>query len=251
MLAGIGPTGSAANHERPLLWQDTFEGPAGSFPDPASWTAELGGGGWGNEELQTYTDAAENVALDGDGHLVLSARAGSQAEWTSARITTSGKRTARYGLFQVRAKLPSGDGIWPAAWTLGQDIQDIGWPRCGEIDMIESIGDATTALQTVHGPRVDSAHWQSGFVTAVARPLSADFHNYSADWTEDRITFAIDGEVTGVVHAGDAPADGIWPFTGPQYILLNVAVGGRLPGPPNASTPPVASMVVDWVRVYG
>jgi beta-glucanase (GH16 family) len=251
VLAGMGLTGSAAEQERPLLWQDLFNGPAGSFPDPAIWTPELGGGGWGNEELQTYTDAPENVALDGEGHLVLSARAGDQAEWTSARITTLGKRTARHGLFQIRARLPSGTGIWPAAWTLGQNIQQVGWPQCGEIDIIESIGDATTAWQTVHGHRGNSTDWQSGVVTPMDRPLSEDFHTYSADLTEDRITFAIDGKVTGVVQTGDAPADGTWPFTGPQFLLLNVAVGGRMPGPPNASTPRVASMVVDWVRVYG
>lgn len=250
VLVAILLTSSADEHERPLLWQDMFNGPAGSLPDPAIWTAELGGGGWGNEELQTYTDASENVALDGEGHLVLSARAGDQAAWTSARITTFGKRTARHGLFEVRARVPSGAGIWPAAWTLGENIQYVGWPRCGEIDIIESIGDATTALQTVHGPGGDSRNWQRGAVTPVDQPLAEDFHTYSADWTEDRVTFAIDGEVTGVVQMSDVPADGTWPFTGPQYLLLNVAVGGRLPGPPDASTPRVASMAVDWVRVY-
>ena len=251
VVAGTGVTSSTDGHERPLLWQDQFDGPAGSFPDSAIWTAELGGGGWGNEELQTYTDNSDNVALDGDGHLVLSARAGSQGDWTSARITTFGKRTARHGLFEVRARLPSGAGIWPAAWTLGQNIQDVGWPRCGEIDLIESIGDATTAWQTVHGPRRDATRWQSGVVTPVAKPLSDDFHIYSADWTEEHITFAIDGVATGVVRPEDAPVDGTWPFAGPQFLLLNVAVGGSMPGAPNASTPRVASMVVDWVRVYG
>jgi beta-glucanase (GH16 family) len=249
VLAGLGPNAGATAPERPLLWQDSFGGPAGSFPDPAIWTAELGGGGWGNQELETYTDAADNVALDGAGHLVVSARAGDLG-WTSARITTSGKRTTRYGLIEVRAKIPSGTGIWPAAWMLGQNIEQVGWPRCGEIDLIESVGDTTTALQTVHGPKADATRWQRGVTTPRARPLSADFHTYSVDWTAEQITFAIDGVVTGVVRTADVPADASWPFTEPQYLLLNVAVGGTLPGPPDASTPRVASMVVDWVRVH-
>ncbi len=120
-----------------LAWHDEFAGPAGSSPDPLVWTAQLGGGGWGNGELQTYTDAPENVALDGAGHLVISARATTTGSggtaWTSARISTAGKRTAGHGLFQVRARVPSGAGIWPAAWTLGQDSDQVGWPRFGEM----------------------------------------------------------------------------------------------------------------------
>jgi beta-glucanase (GH16 family) len=239
-----------ARHGRRLVWEDRFAGPAGAFPDRASWTAELGAGGWGNGELQTYTDAPENVALDGEGHLVLSARIGDDGGWTSARVITAGKRTATHALVEVRAKLPSGTGIWPAAWTLGQDIADVGWPRCGEIDLIETVGDARLALQTAHGPRGESGHWQSGPVVPVPAALSADFHTYSAECAEDRITFALDGVVTGVVHRDDVPADGRWPFAGPQYVLLNVAVGGSLPGPPDATTPAVASLVVDRVRLY-
>jgi beta-glucanase (GH16 family) len=247
-LVLTGLTGCSGEEERPLVWEDQFDGPAGSFPDRSSWTAELGGGGWGNNEVQTYTDAPENVALDGDGHLVLSARVGDTGEWTSARITTFGRRVAHGGLVEVRAKLPAGAGIWPAAWTLGQDIQEVGWPRCGEVDLVESVGDAGEALQTVHGPRADSGRWQRGVRTPVPEPLSAGFHTYSADRTGDRIVFAVDGRETGTVSTGDLPADGTWPFDGPQYLLLNVAVGGDLPGPPDASTPRVASMVVDWVR---
>lgn len=236
--------------DRRLIWQDEFGGPAGAFPDRASWSAELGAGGWGNEELQTYTDAAANVALDGNGHLVLSARAEDDGGWTSARITTSGRRTVCCGLVDVRARVPAGVGVWPAAWTLGQDIEQVGWPGCGEIDLVESVGNATVALQTVHGPCGESARWQRGPITSVRAPLSEDFHTYTADCTHDRITFAIDGTVTGAVSADDIPADGGWPFAGPHYLLLNVAVGGSLPGPPDGSTPPVASMVVDRVRMY-
>jgi len=231
-----------------VVWEDQFAGPAGAFPDRASWTAELGGGGWGNRELQTYTDAPENVRLDGEGHLVISARRDGAGRWTSARITTWGRRTARTGRFEVRARLPAGSGLWPAAWTLGQDIQQVGWPRCGEVDLVESVGDARTALQTVHGPRGADGHWQAGVRTAAVRPLSEAFHTYRADCAHDRVTFAIDDRVTGVVTVDDVPADGSW-WAGEQYLLLNVAVGGDLPGPPDGTTAPVADLVVDWVRI--
>ena len=236
-----------------LSWHDEFDGPAGAFPDASIWTADLGGGGWGNEELQTYTDEPRNVALDGRGHLVVSARADEGPEglrWTSARLTTSGKRAAGPGLFQVRARVPSGTGIWPAAWTLGQDIDQVGWPRCGEIDLIEAVGETTTALQTVHGGHPDSTHWQRSVATEVARPLAESFHTYSALWSERSVTFAVDDRVTGVVTAQEACGTDAWPFTGPQFVLLNVAVGGTLPGPPDASTPRVAALTVDWVRVF-
>lgn len=239
--------------ERALLWEDNFDGAAGSFPDQSSWSPETGGGGWGNEELQTYTADPTNVALDGQGHLVITARAtgeGDQTAWTSARITTFGKRTFTYGRIEVRAHIPSGAGIWPAAWMLGQNIQDVGWPRTGEIDIIESIGDATKALQTLHGPRADDSHWYDTTTTPMDRPLSEDFHTYSAEWTPEGITFAIDGQVTATKTPENIPEGAQWPFTDPQYILLNVAVGGRLPGPPDAATPRTAPMLVDWVRAY-
>lgn len=254
LLAGVSALSCCSADAAPApIWADEFDGAAGSFPDRSIWTAELGGGGWGNEEQQTYTDSPDNVALDGDGHLVITARATGPAEkpqWTSARITTFGKRTATRARFEVRALVPSGTGLWPAAWTLGQNIQQVGWPSCGEIDLIESVGDATRALQTVHGARADGAHWEQSVVTAVDDPLSDAFHTYSAEWTADGVTFAVDGQVTGSVHQADLAEGATWPFTGPQYVLLNVAVGGRLPGPPDASTPRTASMVVDWVRVY-
>ncbi|MFQ1000500.1 glycoside hydrolase family 16 protein [Modestobacter sp. SSW1-42] len=249
--AGCGVTPEDSG--RALVWEDDFDGPAGSFPDAASWSPETGGGGWGNEELQTYTSEPANVGLDGAGNLVITARAqgeGAQTRWTSARITTFGKRTFQFGRVEVRAHVPSGAGIWPAAWTLGRNIQDVGWPRSGEIDVIESIGDARTALQTLHGPRGDGGHWYETTSTPVDRPLSAGFHTYSAEWTAEGITFGIDDRTTGTLTPADVPEGGTWPFTAPQYLLLNVAVGGRLPGPPDATTPRRAPMLVDWVRVY-
>ncbi|MGY1987066.1 glycoside hydrolase family 16 protein [Blastococcus sp. SYSU DS0669] len=253
LVAGLAGCGADRSDDRALLWAEEFDGPAGSPPDPDVWSPELGGGGWGNEELQTYTAERANLALDGEGNLAITARATGPADdplWTSARVTTFGARTFHHGRIEVRAKVPSGNGIWPAAWTLGQDIQRVGWPACGEIDLIESIGPATEALQTVHGPRPDGTNWMQSVVTPVDEPLSEEFHVYGADWSADRITFSIDGRTTGTASRADVPDGGTWPFDSPQYVLLNVAVGGRLPGPPDASTPRTATMLVDWVRVY-
>ncbi|MGY1846800.1 MULTISPECIES: glycoside hydrolase family 16 protein [unclassified Blastococcus] len=253
LVGGVGGCGEDRPDGKRLLWADEFDGPAGALPDPEVWTPELGGGGWGNDELQTYTGDPLNVALDGDGHLQLTARAtgpDDDRRWTSARITTFGAQTFFEGRIEVRAQVPSGAGIWPAAWTLGQDIQQVGWPACGEIDLIESIGDAREALQTVHGPRPDGTNWLKTIATPVDDPLSEDFHVYGADWSSDRITFFIDDQVTGTVTRDDVPEGAAWPFDSPHYVLLNVAVGGRLPGPPDASTPQKATMLVDWVRVY-
>ncbi|WP_380170284.1 glycoside hydrolase family 16 protein [Kineococcus sp. DHX-1] len=235
-----------------LSWQDDFDGASGTAPDSRTWTPELGGGGWGNEELQTYTDAPENVSLDGRGHLVITARRSSfdPSVWTSARITTFGKRTTRHGRVEVRAKVPSGQGIWPAAWTLGQNIQDVGWPASGEIDLIESVGTGREALQTAHGARRDGSRWLQTFRSPRGESLSEDFHVYGVEWSSERLQFSIDGRETGVLFRSDLPDDEVWPFDAPQYVLLNVAVGGNLPGAPDATTPPEAPMLVDWVRAY-
>lgn len=193
------------------------------------------------------------MALDGEGHLQVTARATGPADdprWTSARITTFGARTVFHGRIEVRARVPSATGIWPAAWTLGADIQQVGWPACGEVDLIESIGDAGEALQTAHGPRPDGTNWLRTITTPVDEPLSEDLHVYAAEWSADRITVSIDDRVTGAVTRDDVPEGGAWPFDSPKYVLLNVAVGGRLPGPPDASTPRTATMLADWVRTY-
>ncbi|NYD23904.1 family 16 glycosylhydrolase [Kineococcus aurantiacus] len=242
-----------ATPARKLVWEDDFDGPAGAAPDPSNWTPEHGGGGWGNGELQTYTDDIANLAVDGAGNLVITARAlttGAGTSWTSARITTFGKRTVTNGRVEVRAKVPRGQGIWPAAWTLGQNIQDVGWPACGEIDVVESIDDATEVLQTVHGRRADGERWYRTLTEPVSAPLSEDFHVYAADWTPDAVVFSVDGRTTGQVRRSDLGGDEKWPFDAAQYVLLNVAVGGRLPGYPDDTTPTTASMLVDRVSLY-
>ncbi|TXR56294.1 glycoside hydrolase family 16 protein [Quadrisphaera setariae] len=249
------PTSTALPEAGELVWSDDFDGAAGTALDRRDWAYDLGGGGWGNGELQTYTDDVANAALDGQGNLAITARlvsgtaGGSDQRWTSARVTTFGLHTLSAGRVEVRAKVASGRGIWPAAWTLGQDIQTVGWPACGEVDVIEAVNDAGQCLQTVHGPDATGQRWYETVSTPQPAPLSEAFHTFAADVDDERVLFALDGVVTGSVERS-ALADGRrWPFGGPQYLLLNVAVGGQLPGPTDASTPTAATMLVDWVRL--
>ena len=133
---------------RQLAFDDEFEGPAGSPPDAAKWTYDRGGSGWGNDELQYYTDSTRNAALDGSGALVISVRAERQhgRKYTSARLKTLGRFAQAYGHFEARIRIPQGQGIWPAFWLLGSDMDAVGWPQCGEIDVMENIGREPTLV---------------------------------------------------------------------------------------------------------
>src|ERR1051326_6211872 len=136
-----------------LVWSDEFEGPPGSPPDRARWTYDRGKTGWGNRELENYTDSTANASLDGEGNLVIQAIADAAGEYTSARLKTQGLATFTYGRIEARIKIPFGQGIWPAFWMLGEDIPTAGRPRCGEIDIMENIGkEPATVHGTVHGP---------------------------------------------------------------------------------------------------
>lgn len=141
-----------------LLAADEFDGPAGSAPNSAVWRYDLGAGGWGNGELQTYTDSRRNAALDGAGNLVITARREADGSFTSARLKTEGTSTAQYGRIEARIRIPRGQGIWPALWMLGADIGSVGWPACGEIDVMENVGYEPTVVHgTVHGPGYSGA----------------------------------------------------------------------------------------------
>ena len=257
LLTGCMPfsaTGGARAQK--LLWSEDFNGAAGVPPSATTWTAETGGNGWGNQELETYTANQENVSLDGDGHLTITARRekyagkdGIPRDWTSARITTLGKHAFQYGRIEVRAKMPSGQGFWPAAWTMGTSIQKIGWPACGENDIVETVNQARHVSQSIHGPKGAGHDWILTHDTATSGATSG-FHTYGADWKPDSMTFLVDGKVTGVVTPKDLAPGQSWPLNSRQYLLLNVAVGGNHPGAPDGSTPDQASMKVDWIRVY-
>jgi beta-glucanase (GH16 family) len=238
-------------NEWKLVWSDEFNGPENSPPDPTKWTYDTGAGGWGNQELETYTDKHENVSHDGAGHLVIRALKTASGDFTSARIKTLGKFAIQYGKIEARIKIPYGQGMWPAFWMLGDNIKSAGWPKCGEIDVMENIGKQPTLVHgTVHGPGYSGAQGiTSQYALPGSPPLSDDFHIYAVEWSRNRIRFFIDGKRYFTVRPVLLPDDAPWVYNRPFFLLLNLAVGGGWPGNPDATTVFPQDMLVDWVRV--
>ncbi len=233
-----------------LAWSDEFEGPAGQLPDPAKWAFDIGTD-WGNAQLEFDTDRPENVSLDGSGNLAITARRESYqgSAYTSGRIKTQGLFEQAYGRFEARIRLPTGQGIWPAFWMLGNDIDAVGWPQCGEIDIMEYRGqEPSLVLGTVHGPGYSASAGVTGRYALSGARFDTGFHVFSIEWTDEDIKWFVDGEHYHTVGPGDT--GGEWVFDHPFFILLNVAVGGGFVGPPNESTSFPQTMLVDWVRVY-
>lgn len=231
-----------------LDWADEFEGDA---LDARKWMPEVAGHGFGNNEMQFYTERRENVRVEG-GWLVIEARkeAYQGKQYTSARLKTAGLVERQYGRFEARIKVPRGQGIWPAFWMLGADIGKVGWPRSGEIDIMENIGKEPGIVHgTVHGPGYsgDKAFGGPSKLPAGQR-YADDFHVFAVEWEPGEIRWYRDGE-----HYHTARPDtvkGEWPFEHPFFMLLNLAVGGYWPGYPDASTVFPQQMLVDYVRVY-
>jgi len=242
-----------------LVWSDEFEGPSGALLDATKWTFETGGGGWGNQELETYTDRARNASLDGDGALAIQAFRetftggdGITREYTSARLKTQAKFEQAYGRFEARLKIPRGQGLWPAFWMLGADIPTVGWPRCGEIDIMENIGrEPSTVHGTVHGPGYSGANGiGASFTLPGGARFADDFHVFAVEWEPAAIRWYVDGALYQTRTPADLPAGQRWAFDHPFFLLLNVAVGGGWPGSPDATTVFPQTMLVDYVRVY-
>lgn len=235
-----------------LIWQDEFDGPAGQSPDPTKWAPEIGGHGWGNQQLEHNTGRPENASLDGAGNLAIVARRETYEGngYTSARLATKGLFSQTYGRFEARVQLPIGQGIWPAFWMLGDDIDTVGWPACGEIDILEFKGqDPAIIYGTVHGPGY-SAGQSVGQRQAVAGGnLHQDFHVYAVEWDADRIRWFVDDFQFFEVEPADLEPNR-WVFDHPHFLILNVAVGGTFVGPLNAETRFPQTMLVDYVRVY-
>jgi len=235
-----------------LVWADEFTGPAGRLPDQGTWTAERGGGGWGDGQLQHYTDSADNASIDGHGRLAITARRTPDGTVTSARLVTKERLSIRYGRIEASIKVPSGVGTWPAFWMLGTDIDDVGWPACGEIDVMEHVGsNPSTVHGTLHGPGYAGLAGGVGHAYDAGVHLAADFHVYGVDWAPDRVSWLLDGVAYASSGRDDVP--GGWPFAHDFYVLLNLAVGGDWPGnhvdDPAALGLP-ATMLVDWIRVH-
>jgi beta-glucanase (GH16 family) len=241
-----------------LTWSDEFDGKNGSLPDAAKWTLVTGGGGWDNRELEYYTAREVNVHQQ-DGNLIITANReaysgpdGVAREFTSARLKTAGKFSQAYGRFEARLKLPTGQGIWPAFWLLGDNISSVGWPACGEIDIMELVGSApSTILGTIHGPGYSGNKGPSSkFTLPSGQSFGDGFHLFAIEWEPNVIRFYVDDTLYATRTPADLPAGAQWVFDKPFFILMNVAVGGDLPGPPNTKTIFPQTMVVDYVRAY-
>ena len=237
-----------------LTWSDEFDGPAGQLPDPANWRFDVGGSGWGNEQLEFDTDRTQNARLDGRGHLEIVARRESYQgrSYTSARINTSQLFSQASGRFEARIKLPIGQGIWPAFWLLGTNFGEVGWPACGEIDIMEYRGQQPNVVHgSLHGPGYSGGAAISRRYTLPTGTFHDDFHVFAVEWDVDRITWLVDGNPYRTVTAGDIPSGANWVFDHPFFIILNVAVGGHFVGPPSSTTTVFPqTMLVDWVRVH-
>jgi len=236
-----------------LVWQDEFDGPQGQNPDSTKWAFDIGTGdnGWGNQELQYYTNRSENISLDGSGNLVITARResfGGRA-FTSARIKTQGLFEQTYGRFEASIKMPWGPGIWPAFWLLGSDVEIVGWPQCGEIDIMEYRGQQTNLIHgTVHGPGYSGGNSVTKSFGFEQARFDTDFHLFVVEWGTDYIRFYVDDVLYQQIEPGDL--SGPWVFNHPFFIILNVAVGGNYVGFPTNETPFPQSMIIDYVRVY-
>lgn len=240
-----------------LSWSDEFNGTDGSAPDPTKWTFDLGGGGWGNNELESYTSRPQNVSIQG-GNLVITALKetytgtdGITRNYTSARLKTQGLFSQSSGRFEARIKIPSGQGLWPAFWMLGNDVGSNGWPTCGEIDVMENVGyQPATVWGSLHGPGYSGGSALTASTSLASGKLADAFHLYAVEWEGTQIRFYLDGLLYATRTPADLPAASVWVFDHPFFLLLNVAVGGNWPGAPDSTTVFPQQMLVDYVRVY-
>jgi beta-glucanase (GH16 family) len=247
------PPPDAALPGRVLLWHDEFDGPAGAPPDPGSWDFDVGGDGWGNQQLEFTTARPENVSLDGKGHLAITARAEAYMgrSYTSGRIETLAHFTHAFGRFEARMQLPTGQGLWPAFWLLGDNVGSVGWPACGEIDIMENRGQEPNFVHgSVHGPGYSGGNAVTMKQLVPGAPLSAGFHVYAIEWVANQIVFYVDGLNYLTVTPQSLPANTQWVFDHPFGVLFDVAVGGTYVGDPDTTTVFPQTLLVDYVRVY-
>ena len=252
MLLGLSAA-AQSNIGWTLAWADEFTQADGSSPDPTKWVYDTGAGGWGNSELEYYTSRTNNVRIEG-GKLVVEARQENYlgSSYTSARLKTKGKVSWTYGRIEARIKIPAGQGIWPAFWMLGTNIDSVPWPNCGEIDVMENIGREPTLVHgTVHGPGYSGGSAVGGpYALPGGAPFASDFHIYAVEWTTNQMKWFVDGQQYFSITPASLPGGTTWVFTQPQFILLNLAVGGQWPGNPDGTTTFPQRMTVDYVRVY-
>ena len=238
-------------HKLKLVWSDEFnyEG----LPDSTKWGFDVGGNGWGNNEAQFYTKADTNNAVVGKGFLSIIARKEKREnkEYTSARMVTKGKTDWSFGRVNIRAKLPKGRGTWPAGWMLGSNINMVGWPQCGEIDILEHVGyDPDTIVGSIHSTAYNHVKGTQKTKRIFIKNPYTEFHIYGCEWNTKKMVFLLDG-MPYLTVPNEHKTEKEWPFNNPMYILLNVAVGGNWGGKKgiDESIFPVR-MEVDYVRVF-
>jgi beta-glucanase (GH16 family) len=244
-----------------LVWSNEFNGPAGTAIETNQWSAETGGGGWGNRELEFYTDNSQNAALDGKGCLDIAARKSpphtfetryGKGEYSSARLVTRRKFSVKYGRIEARIKIPAGQGVWPAFWMMGEDIGTRGWPACGEVDIMENIGKEPDIVHgSMHGPGYSGKQdLTAEFRLKDHQRFADDFHVFAVEWETNEVRWYVDDQLYERRTPADLPAGTQWVFDKPFFLLLNLAIGGDWPGDPDLATPFPAVMAVDYVRVY-
>ena len=240
-----------------VVWGDEFSGSNGSAPDSSKWTLETGGDGWGNHELEYYTNRPQNVQIQ-NGSLIITAsketytgKDGVTRNYASARMMTAGKFEQQYGRFEARIKIPYGQGIWPAFWMLGNNSGPVGWPTCGEIDIMENIGKEPAMVHgTIHGPGYSGAAGIGSSFSLARGRFADDYHLYAVEWEPNLIRFYVDSNLYATRTPAELPQGTKWVYDHPFFMILNVAVGGDWPGPPDTTTVFPQTMLVDYVRVY-
>jgi beta-glucanase (GH16 family) len=237
-----------------LTWSDEFNGPAGAV-DGTRWSFDVGTGtnGWGNNELEYYTSRVDNVTVDGAGALEIIARkeAFMGASYTSGRINTAGKFSQAYGRFEARIQVAEGQGLWPAFWTLGDNLASAGWPGCGELDIQETVNAAPKVNHgSAHGPGYSGANPLTATYMLPSGALSDGYHVYAIEWEPNVVRWYVDDNLYETRTPADVPAGAQWVYDHPFFVMLNLAVGGNFPGPPDATTVFPQTTKVDWVRVY-
>ncbi len=248
-----------------LAWSDNFNGTLGSAPNPANWTYDTGASGWGNAELENYTTSTANSqivadpnAIGGKALAIIALDPGGNNDavgsYTSARLVSSvgssPNNNWQYGYMEARVKMPYGDGIWPAFWMLGNNINSgVSWPACGEIDIMENIANAADQPNN-HGSLHDGVDWSSVFTLDGPQLFHNAYHTFAANWAANQIQFYVDGNLYETVNASSQPGGTTWQFNHSFFYLLNLAVGGNYPGNPDASTSFPQTMFVNYVRTY-
>ncbi len=236
ILGGCEDKSGLSDRKYQVVWQDEFD--TDGAPDDTKWAFDLGAGGWGNNELQTYTDNPQNVIVE-DGVLKITA-VKNGGSYTSARIKTQGLFDQAYGRFEARIRLPWGPGIWPAFWMLGANIDTVPWPQCGEIDIMEYRGQQPSLIHgSVHGPGYSGGAAITKSYGLINSRFDLDYHLFAVEWGADYIQYFVDDVLYQEINPKDLTGE--WVFENNFFLILNVAVGGnfvgfpthRYPFPPN------------------